>query len=69
MSDSQDRIVSPKPKPDDRIDQTLRPRLLTEVIGQEQIKENLSILIAAARQRGEPLDHVMFYGPPGLGKT
>ncbi|MCJ7625689.1 MAG: Holliday junction branch migration DNA helicase RuvB [Anaerolineaceae bacterium] len=69
MSDSQNRVVSPEPKPDDRIDQTLRPRLLTEVIGQDQIKENLSILIAAARQRGEPLDHVMFYGPPGLGKT
>jgi Holliday junction DNA helicase RuvB len=69
MSDSQDRVISPQPKPDDRLDQTLRPRLLREVIGQDQIKENLSILIAAARQRGEPLDHVMFYGPPGLGKT
>lgn len=69
MSDSQDRVVSPEPKPDDRIDQTLRPRFLVDVIGQDQIKENLSILIAAAQQRGEPLDHVMFYGPPGLGKT
>ena len=69
MSNSQDRVVSPEPRPDDRLDRTLRPRFLAEVIGQDQIKENLSILIAAARKRGEPLDHVMFYGPPGLGKT
>ena len=47
----------------------LRPRTLVELIGQERVKENLGILIAAARQRGDPLDHVLFYGPPGLGKT
>jgi holliday junction DNA helicase RuvB len=47
----------------------LRPRTLTEIIGQERVKENLVILIAAAKQRGDPLDHVLFYGPPGLGKT
>ena len=47
----------------------LRPRTLAELIGQERVKENLAILIAAARQRGDPLDHVLFYGPPGLGKT
>jgi Holliday junction DNA helicase RuvB len=43
--------------------------LLADLIGQDRIKENLAILIAAARQRGDPLDHVLFYGPPGLGKT
>ncbi|MFZ3079546.1 MAG: Holliday junction branch migration DNA helicase RuvB, partial [Bellilinea sp.] len=69
MSDSPSRLITPDARPDDRLDQTLRPRLLTDVIGQEQVKENLSILIAAARKRQEPLDHVLFYGPPGLGKT
>lgn len=69
MSDSPNRVISPEPRPDDRIDQALRPRKLNEIIGQEQICENLGILIAAARKRNEPLDHVLFYGPPGLGKT
>jgi len=65
----QARLLNPEPKPDDRLDTTLRPQLLSNLIGQEQVKENLAILIAAARQRMEPLDHVLFYGPPGLGKT
>ena len=65
----QTRLVNPDAKPDDRLDQALRPHSLAELIGQDQVKENLSILIAAARQRKEPLDHVLFYGPPGLGKT
>ena len=69
MSEMDNRLIAPEVKPDDRIDQALRPRSLAEVIGQEQLKENLSILIQAARQRNEPLDHVLFYGPPGLGKT
>jgi Holliday junction DNA helicase RuvB len=69
MSEPQNRVISPEPRPDDRIDQALRPRNLKEIIGQDQICENLSILISAARQRNEPLDHVLFYGPPGLGKT
>jgi Holliday junction DNA helicase RuvB len=69
MTDSPNRIVNPDPKPDDRADNALRPQFLTDLIGQEQVKENLSILIEAARQRGEALDHVLFYGPPGLGKT
>jgi len=69
MSDQADRIITPEPKPDDRIDLALRPKSLREVIGQDQIKENLVILIAAARKRAEPLDHVLFYGQPGLGKT
>jgi holliday junction DNA helicase RuvB len=63
------RLLDPDPKPDDRLDTTLRPQLLSDLIGQDQVKENLAILIAAARQRGEALDHVLFYGPPGLGKT
>ncbi len=69
MSEPGDRLVQPDARPDDRLDQALRPRSLSEVIGQDQVKENLSILIDAALQRKEPLDHVLFYGPPGLGKT
>ncbi len=69
MSEAQDRLITPEPKPDDRMDQALRPRTLNDLIGQDQVKENLSILIDAALQRKEPLDHVLFYGPPGLGKT
>jgi Holliday junction DNA helicase RuvB len=63
------RPLDPEAKPDDRMDNALRPQKLTDLIGQEQVKENLSILIEAALQRGEALDHVLFYGPPGLGKT
>lgn len=69
MTDPKNRPVTPEARPDDRIDHALRPQKLTDLIGQEQVKENLAILIAAARQRGEALDHVLFYGPPGLGKT
>jgi len=69
MTDPTDRVIDPEPKPGDRLDYALRPKMLADLIGQEQIKENLQILIEAARQRGEALDHVMFYGPPGLGKT
>jgi Holliday junction DNA helicase RuvB len=47
----------------------LRPRTLTDYIGQERVRENLQVSISAARQRGEALDHVLLYGPPGLGKT
>lgn len=69
MSAPDDRLVSPAPKPDDRIDRTLRPQKLAELIGQRRVKENLAILIEASLKRSEPLDHVLFYGPPGLGKT
>ncbi len=54
---------------DRRIEGSLRPQLLDDYIGQEKTKENLKIYIQAARQRGDVLDHVLFYGPPGLGKT
>lgn len=69
MTEPKDRPLDPEAKPGDRVDHALRPQMLTDLIGQEQVKENLSILIAAARQRSESLDHVLFYGPPGLGKT
>jgi holliday junction DNA helicase RuvB len=69
MNEQRNRLVNPDSQPDDRLDQALRPRLLADMIGQENVKENLAILIAAAQQRGDPLDHVLFYGPPGLGKT
>lgn len=69
MDDKPTRLVNPEHQHDDRLDLALRPRTLAELIGQERVKENLAILIAAARQRGDPLDHVLFYGPPGLGKT
>lgn len=69
MSSAKDRILDPNPKIDDRLEPALRPRSLDELIGQTRVKENLAILIEAARQRQEALDHVLFYGPPGLGKT
>jgi len=68
--DKTERIISGKPGSEDiPLDTSLRPRSLGDFVGQERIKENLSIAIAAARGRGEALDHVLLYGPPGLGKT
>lgn len=69
MMEQSNRMVNPKPKADDRMDMTLRPTSLNDIIGQDQITQNLDILLTAARQRKEPVDHVLFYGPPGLGKT
>ncbi len=69
MSDNTDRVVSPQQKPEDRPDPALRPQRLAELIGQERVKENLSILIEAAKLRTDALDHVLLYGPQGLGKT
>ena len=64
------RIISGKPGDEDApLDTSLRPRCLTDFIGQDRTKENLKIAIAAARGRGEALDHILLYGPPGLGKT
>jgi holliday junction DNA helicase RuvB len=68
MSDAS-RMVSGKKRTEDRFDNALRPRRLDEMTGQERVVENLRILIEAARGRHEPVDHVLLYGPPGLGKT
>lgn len=66
----EDRLVSTEPISEEQDgDVSLRPKTLSEYIGQEKVKENLSVYIEAARTRGEPLDHVLLYGPPGLGKT
>jgi Holliday junction DNA helicase RuvB len=65
-----ERVVSSKSQTGEvALDRALRPQRLDEIIGQDRVRENLSILIQAARQRGEALDHVLLYGPPGLGKT
>lgn len=62
-------ITSTKITLDDELDLTLRPRTLADYIGQRKVKHNLEVFINAAKQRGECLDHVLLYGPPGLGKT
>src|SRR5438128_7027986 len=62
------RIVTPERSEDD-LDAGLRPKRLADFVGQQQARENLSVFIDAAKGRGESLDHVLFYGPPGLGKT
>lgn len=68
--DFENRISAPEYTPEDvDIENSLRPKQLTDYIGQEKAKENLLIYIQAAKNRGEPLDHVLLYGPPGLGKT
>jgi Holliday junction DNA helicase RuvB len=62
-------LISTSPLPEDDNDFSLRPKTLSEYIGQEKAKGNLDIFIQAAKMRGEPLDHVLLHGPPGLGKT
>jgi Holliday junction DNA helicase RuvB len=64
-----ERIISPEPTPDEQDDLTLRPATLDAFVGQEPAKNALRIAIEAAQQRGEPIDHILFAGPPGLGKT
>ncbi|MGI8643115.1 MAG: Holliday junction branch migration DNA helicase RuvB, partial [Thermomicrobiales bacterium] len=65
------RVVSSRPRTveEERAERSLRPRRLSEYIGQDRVKSSLDVFIRAALGRGEPLDHVLFYGPPGLGKT
>ena len=63
-----DRITTPDRRPED-LDTALRPKTLDEFVGQQAARENLRVFIAAAKERGDALDHVLFYGPPGLGKT
>ena len=71
MNFEEERIISPELEDvqEERIENTLRPKTLEEYIGQNKVKENMKIYIEAAKKRGEPLDHVLLYGPPGLGKT
>jgi len=64
-----ERLVAPQEQPADREGEGLRPQRLSDYIGQRKVKENLSVFIQAASTRGEALDHVLLYGPPGLGKT
>ncbi|HJT42202.1 MAG TPA: Holliday junction branch migration DNA helicase RuvB [Rhizomicrobium sp.] len=64
-----DRLVTPERSQDDTLEASLRPKRLADFVGQQQARENLSVFIDAAKARGEALDHVLFYGPPGLGKT
>ncbi len=68
MPPADDRVLDARAD-DDQFDITLRPRLLSEYVGQQQVRENLGILLEAARRRGEPVEHVLLCGPPGLGKT
>lgn len=65
------RIISPnlKGNNEENLENSLRPQVLDDYIGQTKVKENMKIYIEAAKKRGEPLDHVLLYGPPGLGKT
>lgn len=68
--DLENRIIDPEGIPEDtELENPLRPKVLSEYIGQEKVKENLSVFIEAAKLRKESLDHVLLYGPPGLGKT
>jgi Holliday junction DNA helicase RuvB len=70
MTDNRSRIISGKALEEDaRTDATVRPQKIEDFIGQSRVKENLKIAVDAARNRGEALDHVLLYGPPGLGKT
>jgi Holliday junction DNA helicase RuvB len=64
-----ERLVAPEPGEHDAPDATIRPQSLAEFVGQRQLRDNLAIFIGAAKSRGEALDHVLFFGPPGLGKT
>ncbi|MBQ7182459.1 MAG: Holliday junction branch migration DNA helicase RuvB [Clostridia bacterium] len=70
MNREEDRIISATVRPEDRdTDTSLRPKLLRDYVGQEAVRASLKMYIAAALQRREPLDHILLYGPPGLGKT
>jgi len=64
-----ERLLTPERREDDALESSLRPKTLAEFVGQQQARENLKIFIEAAKSRGEALDHVLFSGPPGLGKT
>jgi holliday junction DNA helicase RuvB len=69
LSMQKERILAPQSEPDESHDPALRPTTLADLIGQDSLKDNLAVQIGAAKARHEPLDHTLFYGPPGLGKT
>lgn len=70
MSSIDDRLISPELVPQEQfVDRAIRPLTLADYIGQNTVKQQMEIFISAARQRGEPLDHTLIFGPPGLGKT
>lgn len=64
-----DRIITNEELEEDKVEQNIRPEYLADYIGQKEVKENIKVYIEAAKMRSEPLDHVLLYGPPGLGKT
>ena len=63
------RMISGRDQNDDRDNIALRPQRIDDMVGQDSVRENLKIILEAAQMRGEPVDHILFYGPPGLGKT
>ena len=65
----EERMVSGRQRTSERENYALRPERLSDMVGQDRVRENISIIIDAATARGEPIDHILFYGPPGLGKT
>ena len=71
MNMDENKLTSPNLEnmQEENLENSLRPQTLDEYIGQNKVKENMKIYIEAAKKRGEPLDHCLFYGPPGLGKT
>ena len=69
MSDAAERVVAPQRTDRDAAESSVRPATLEEFIGQYQLRDNLRVFIEAAKSRGEALDHILLFGPPGLGKT
>src|SRR5438128_2581255 len=69
LTEPDGRLTTGSRRRDDRENIALRPKYLRDIVGQDSVRENLLILVQAAKNRQEPIDHVLFYGPPGLGKT
>ena len=69
LSQEEDRVITPVYREDDDQENKLRPKMLKDYVGQEKVKHNLDVYMHAAKRRGDALDHVLLYGPPGLGKT
>ena len=71
MTIETDRLIAPQSgdQGEEQVDRAIRPRSLADYLGQRAVREQMEIFLAAARQRGEPLDHTLIFGPPGLGKT